>query len=686
MFHKPGVASSSSAKDAPLKKSEKRKLRDTLIRSIFPSFSNSSTEEEASPAMIIISEALSLQGGGDILERKVKLNPSKGHHETNNKTSSKAGCVMLYLRTPCSPTTTDTHYWPYRNTTQPILLELEHEFIKDKSTGATKQVLLPCLPLLSALPFLCLPFPRVLIHSQVSTYLCRGANLMRSGVHAILPPPSAPLPPNSRSVIVYPRGMVVSIHVINNPTPMALGVLVAAFPTEMRIGPGAKGICVEIITCYGDDLWNISKEEAKKNKNCNADWEQRANYGNVGFVDGKVVMGLQDETFEADLVEDQESNSDREETDHNELKTLSLDECDAKDDEVLLMRTVHNVEEESSVEKTKEILEASPTNTEPQEDDKLPDDTDQDALLCYSFQRALLTTVTDKLLPLPVSTLYGTHILPARPPGTNLDMKHTRFKKIGVFLVFQSELGIIETKPSPDGREVVAFVTKVNRSHPALRKAKQLIKKHAMSGADAASETLRKAKKLNIVDLYKIPSGIASALELNPDDVSAAAATSEARRGTGFLTGKEVKEIFNAYIAREMLVDESKPANIKMNCALTDALYKLTKKQQMQQEPSQETATPTTVSRKDLLDLWVSKLEPAYALVAMPGSEVLALKKGSPKKIDIEVEKRQGNKKFITRIRGLEEVSRENDSFYLYFSFDWLLNDLIHPLCAVRIR
>jgi hypothetical protein len=167
----------------------------------------------------------------------------------------------------------------------------------------------------------------------------------------------------------------------------------------------------------------------------------------------------------------------------------------------------------------------------------------------------------------------------------------------------------------------------------------------------------QKVKKLTIVDLFKIPPYIVSTLDLNVDDVSAATASSDVRRGSGFLTGKEVKEILNDYIAREQLVEEDQPSNIRMNGPLADVLFKVSKKHQQQKQTSQDASLPlVNVSRKKVLDLWVSKLDPAYALVAMPGSEVISLKKGAPRKVEIEVETRQGNKKFVTRIRGLEEV------------------------------
>lgn len=743
MFQKVGVASSSSSKDAPLKKSEKRKLRDTLIRDFFPILSDriggsarpspcdskeSVSTAERAALMMILNDALSLQqqqSGGDILVRKVKLQQQQTEKGSG---SSKSGCVLLYLRTPSSSSSSTTtehddlhHSWPYRLTTQPILLELEHEFIKHEKGNCS--TLIPCLPLLSAIPHSCLPFPRVLVYSQVSTFLCRGANLMRSGVASILPPPlysnttRSSTSTNHFKTPIYPRGTIVTVHVINNPTPMAVGVLVAAYPTEMRVGAGAKGVCVDIITCFGDDLWNISREESirKKKTILGSKWEQKANYGNDGFIDGKMVLPLlqspnmneHDDSANTSFVSPEPpSPTDVPQGPH--VGDIHKDaECQEHDQTIIFPQKKTNEESNNmpnymaSIESDDSNREATvltdrgsstigtpaATNTETipattsadiigKHDFNIPDNSDQDALLLYSFHRALVTTVTDKVLPLPVSTLYASHILPARPPNTNLDMKQTKVKKIGLFLIGQIEDGVVQAKSSSDGREAVAFLTKVNRSHPAIRKMKHMVQELRSTTDNADSNAVcHKVKKLSIVDLFKIPPYIASTLDLDAHDVSAATATSDVRRGTGFLTSKEVKEILNAYITRENLVDEDHPSNIRINGPLTDILFKVSKKQQQQKQASHDTSLPpVTVARKNILDLWISKLDPAYALVAMPGSEVISLKKGVARKVEIEVETRQGNKKFVTRVRGLEEV-RIPFSIHILFWYLGLINE-----------
>ena len=52
-----------------------------------------------------------------------------------------------------------------------------------------------------------------------------------------------------------------------------------------------------------------------------------------------------------------------------------------------------------------------------------------------------------------------------------------------------------------------------------------------------------------------------------------------------------------------------------------------------------------------------------YAIVSMPRSVIVNMKRGKPTMVAIEVEARQNRKKFITRIRGLEEYGINGSEF-----------------------
>lgn len=729
MFHKEGLATAST-KDAPLRKSDKRRLLDHLFKSFFNNIPNDVLNSKIDVKILqsLLEDALSLNGNGEILVRKLKrISPNscgatsaRAQHE-GSKTSAKFGAVTLYLRSAqgssdrlpvesveaCPQSSIfRTKIWPYINTTQPILMEIEHKYFDDDTASVEiksgnqgtlskhsskphQQRLVPCLPLLSIIPPNWIPFASVLVHVAVSKFLCRGANLMRSGVQSILQPAAslgenfieAETPLSLRQFPTLKRGSIVAIYTTRNNVspPFALGILVADYPTQMRVGPGAKGICCEVITCYGDDLWRISRDEAQRLLHANhrgkvldpltVQWEINANFGNPDLHEGRIVTKVGDETgYEDEHNEEGDNNYEMETENETFHKDSSMKEKEHQKS-VQSLDDVHDSTKEMTI-----LGQTNDTNICPENNAfVVPDDSDQDNLLLYSFHRALVTTVTDKILPIRVSSLYASHILPARPKGTTLDLKQTKFKKIGLFLYEQQqdregEPGIsqptIETKPSPDGLELVAFLSKINRSHPALRRMKQHVKKEHESTSTPDDKYTPTCRKLAIVNLYQIPKTIVAALDLDPNDVAASNAASEARRGTGFLTLKEAREVLNNYIKKAGLEENS--GQVMLNPSLYEALYKLSKlesRQAQRNNVTEASQSSTNVSRKDLYEGWLKKLQPAHALVAMPGSEVLALKKGSPNSIQIEIEKRQGNKKFTTYIRGLEEYGIDGTSF-----------------------
>ena len=187
MFRKEGSAfgggSSSTKKETPLRRSDIRRLRDRFLIDGY----GKNAKNELEPKLIeLINDAFGCGSSHEqILCRKIRLDGEK---------------INIYSRSPstCSPSETT---WPYNRVAQPILVEMED--------ASNKPVLLPCLSLLSILP----PYlPNVVIASETSKYLCRGADLMRSGVMSL---PSG-----------YKQGDIVSISVLRNEQPFAVGTLV----------------------------------------------------------------------------------------------------------------------------------------------------------------------------------------------------------------------------------------------------------------------------------------------------------------------------------------------------------------------------------------------------------------------------------------------------------------------------
>ena len=735
MFHKDGSSTIGGKKDVPLRKSDRRRLRDRVIDTLFSgstatetnkaetsSSSSSSSEEEVwiERAEKLVDDAILAPRGGDVLSRKLKL--SNGFYAT------------LFLRTPCldssAPETTtvvssstapssskskelvsmdeiiNTDFpttWPYHSTTQPILLEYEDE---DR-----KVHLIPLVPLLAALPPPIVSsqssasssstdttmeisnviaarqyrIQNILIHPEVSKFICRGADLMKSGMRSF-PSPWA---------LRQSKG-IVTISIIGNPQPVAIGIIEKTLFREYcyskngnrggnggrgdwreeaanLVGPGKKGIGVTIVNCYGDDLWKSSlptkagsfgnhsvstKEGGMVGNPMGLGFYDDGNYGNIGFVDGKYVNSIFDGIVDSDSDDEENGNqSGIVEIEQLNISDPSENECTSASDDAGMAtadieeRSNSNLEEDGQAEKI-------------QEENSPPDHNDILLNACYTSLLLLLSSKAP--LPILVSTYYAKHLLAAVPAtGPKLDMKQTTHKKIGPFLKDIESIGVIKLGASKDGKDRCAFLTDIEKTHPELIRFKRQWKKDIeanggdvsmMTSASSASQET----KLAIVDLFIVPHIVSETMQLDKASVMAANAKTDERRGTGFLTKTECRALIENYIETEGLTDPKSKGRVLMNGPLCDALYRISKKDK---QAGQTTDYPTAVERRDLIDNWMKRMDCGHALVQMPGSKILHLKRGQPTPVDIEVEFRQGNRrKFLTRIRGMEEYGVGGES------------------------
>mmetsp|Transcript_25841 Transcript_25841/g.31671 ORF Transcript_25841/g.31671 Transcript_25841/m.31671 type:complete len:777 (+) Transcript_25841:125-2455(+) len=677
MFRKENSAAATSSKsNTTLRKSDKRNLRDAITSSFHHRFTADDPQTDTDPGE---TSTLRSPTSSTISQMKKCIEDIlivRSAEVTSRKLKLPDTTVTLYLRSPSPPNS--THHtddgsglggngWPFRSTQQPIF------FVMDDSTNRSK-VYIPCLATLAYVPNL---LPIVWVPSAVSKFLCRGAGTCYpSGIISVDP--------------TIEDGDVVGICARNNHQPFAVGVF--------RADTGN----VDILCVYGDDLWRLQIPDADA-PNTNTfdaddddeharDWDD-GHYGNPGFEDGKYVHGLKmfadnesdgddsssntnnDGSTEADdigecnetttsmaalLMNDETGGTKRDNQTSNDARaTVAVGETDITSAAAVCQEDNNQEHKPQSISNNAEN-KGNEHPTKNNENDKEPpieedenSQTYQNDLLTKSFHVALCTTVTDKLLPLPLSQLFGGHILPARPKGTTLQMKLTSYKKISDFLMEQMyEESIIEVSSKKE------FIVRVNRSHPLLRAVKKELKVTAAASASGSNGTTAgtpssSKPRMAIANLVIIPQRIVTLMRtLPPDAVSASTAKSAQRRNTGYLTHAECKAILDAYITANNLVDPLDPIMVAPDGPICDVLYRPTKKQ-LKENYQMRTEYPSRVSRPILFELWISKMDAAYALVKLPMNEIVSMKRGIPPKITIEVEKRQ-NKKHITRIRGLE--------------------------------
>eukprot|EP00804_Cyclotella_cryptica_P016983 CCRYP_001908-RA/>CCRYP_001908-RA protein AED:0.02 eAED:0.02 QI:172/1/1/1/1/1/2/278/786 len=718
MFQKSGSSSLGGKKDAPLRKSDRRKLRDRAIAALF--IGEASTGDDwIARAEKLIDDAIVAPKSGDVLCRKLKL--SSGEHAT------------LFLRTPsavdgqagasnavAAPSVASglegllASYpvsWPYHQTTQPILLEYE-DFDR-------KLHLIPLLGLLSALPPPSLSssssptlvntaagdeppsapdssgrkyrIPNIEIHPNVSKYICRGADLMKSGIRSFPPPWE----------LRQSKG-VVAVSVRGNPCPLAVGCIENTLMREYcygknngrgnwredacrLVGPMTKGVGVVIVNCYGDDLWKSSLPPKGMGSFSSSSFfagvcnplgggtYDDGNYGNVGFRDGSIACPI----LQVGEEDDMSSEDDNDDNDADATQPTNVHDVPEEGHAIDFMETL-NISDQ--VIEQEEMPSSVEINENEMKDEEIPD-TDHNDILRVAFYTSLIQLLVSKTpLPIPVSIYFAKHLLAAIPPsGPRLDMKQTTWKKIGPFLLDMESKGVIKLGPSKDGKDRCAFLVGIEKQHRDMVDFKrQWRKEMEQNGQDIATiaESATK-KKLAVVDLYIVPRHISEGMQLKEEDVKAMNAKTEERKGTGFLTKTECRSLIDNYIESEGLVDPNGKGKILINGPLCDALYRPSKKNK---SPDDKNAGfPTSVPRKDLIDRWIEKMDRGHALVEMPGSKILFLARGEPKPVDIEVEFRQGNKKkFLTRLRGMEDYGIEAEP---------LSNDVSHRFaCSSTIE
>ena len=143
MFHKEGSfrggSGSKKAKDTPIKKSERRKLRSaclSFLASTTPATSTESQHETNDKSLLdSILDSTFLDNKADILIRKIKQPNAK----------SNAGATVINIRTPSpsspvAPASADADgitQWPYSKKDQPILIQMPTTTISTRSFSFT---------------------------------------------------------------------------------------------------------------------------------------------------------------------------------------------------------------------------------------------------------------------------------------------------------------------------------------------------------------------------------------------------------------------------------------------------------------------------------------------------------------------------------------------------------------------
>ncbi|KAG8487247.1 hypothetical protein CXB51_020554 [Gossypium anomalum] len=442
---------------------------------------------------------------------------------------------------------------------------------------------------------------------EVSRFVIGGADLMFPGISVA-----------AEGLPSFSAGEPWAVKVPGNPAPIAVGSTTISSAEALKAG--LRGKALRIMHYYRDLLWESVEghyvpnsgfledvvledpsflasnqpSDSSEGATCESDVQQSCvnNENTEGSID---VNGAISDACAASMQNDTE----------NAAKEITTDASDLKST--------------ANVDAAKLDIELSSLSIE-----------DVDSHLDRCLLQALHTTVKDKDLPMPGSTLWSNHVLPCRPSGITLDIKKSSHKKLSKWLQAKSSTGLITVKEDKYKKE--AMLISVNRGHPEylqFKPEKRPVEKVVQAGDSAASES-RSQKALEVVEVYK------SSVHVNPIFASVGADTGK------LYSASEATDIVFKYIEKENLVKETNKATVVLDATLCDALFKGAIKK--------GSTYPTEIHKKDLGATFINRMQ-AHHMVTRGGESVV--RKGVLKTVQIVTERRQGNKK-VTKVSGLE--------------------------------
>ncbi|KAL0952792.1 hypothetical protein HGRIS_007017 [Hohenbuehelia grisea] len=292
-------------------------------------------------------------------------------------------------------------------------------------------------------------------------------------------------------------------------------------------------------------------------------------------------------------------------------------------------------------ESVQHVQSSSPAQPPPnQQDPPVPSHSAEEVtnILRTSLIQAIATTISGSSFPLPASTLYAAHILPARPGHppfpSPVDIKHSTHKSLTSFLKAAEKERLVTLKASKakaGGDNLV--VTSVNAQHPDVlghHKYTTLgdVEAKREQREEREERDRNRAKELVVAEAWK-PLGSGST----------AFFTACGKSTTALYTLSEIRAAINHYVTDKQLINPREQQYINVDEVLRAA---------MQGKGDQ---SPEFMKRDEITRHVVNKMQ-AWHSVTPEGKEP-AFKKGVLKPISVAVKIKQG-RKAVTLITGFE--------------------------------
>ncbi|KAI0035519.1 hypothetical protein K488DRAFT_43160 [Vararia minispora EC-137] len=278
------------------------------------------------------------------------------------------------------------------------------------------------------------------------------------------------------------------------------------------------------------------------------------------------------------------------------------------------------------------------------------------SILREALLQAIRTSVSAlpvSAFPVPASTFYTTHVLPARPisvasASPAVDIKHSAFKSFGAFLKQAEKQGLLRLK---DSRGDIS-ITSVNVDHDdvsrhsvhrTIGEFEGKMKKQKERAEQREQEEEAKGKQIAVTELWKPHQTTVKLFQEAQIDISA------------LCTLQDLKAMLDTYITSHDLVNKADQQfiNSDVDPTLREALWPQTGKSPQ--------PVPEFAKREELLSALCSRMQPWYRMQVGSGEVVTkSAPKGQLQPISVVVKIRQG-RKACTLVTGYEPYLLASD-------------------------
>lgn len=298
-------------------------------------------------------------------------------------------------------------------------------------------------------------------------------------------------------------------------------------------------------------------------------------------------------------------------------------------------------------------LEEEKESKEEKEEEEEVTKQQMDSYYVAALLQALRTSkIREKELPILASSFHASVLLPCRRAGVSLNIKHSSFKKLSVFLRAMNAHGLLEVVDN-DG---VQSITAIARRHPDV-----LSHEPYQTDEDAQQEEQAAANKAAGLPAFTpgqyAPEveeciGLSPALKtLLPSILAGASAGQPLKK---YWSSVEIRDLVTQYVESQGLVDATNKKFVRLNGSLTDALYG---------KKAPAGGYPEHLARPDVLNLLLTKCTRYHRIKLFP-EHAAKFHGGNLRPITIHAEKlKRRNNTIVTCIAFYQQFGIDGAAF-----------------------